>query len=68
MTPYSRIFLQNPDGQEILQDLYKRFNKGAEVGSGIDSILQTYINDGQRRVLDYIFNRANEAPEGMFEK
>lgn len=60
MNEYKRIFRDNPDGEEILKDLYQRFNNPARLDGGIDAILNTYYRAGQRDVLDYMVKKSYE--------
>lgn len=59
MNAYTRIFLDNPDGEEILKDLMARFRAGAKTEGGIGAILETYVWIGQRSVLEYIISKTN---------
>ena len=58
---YRRIFEQDSDGVAILEELYRLFAKGAVTKGGIDAVLQTYHNDGARKVLEHIVRRINQA-------
>ncbi len=58
---YRRIFEQDSDGAAILDELWRLYSRGAVQKGGIDAILQTYHNDGARRVLEHIARRINQA-------
>lgn len=61
-TDYKLIFEDHRIGAAILEKLIQIFARPAVVKGGIDAVLQTYHNDGSRRVLEYIaaqINRAN---------
>lgn len=64
---YRRLFEQDSDGAAVLDELWRIFARGAVTRGGIDAILQTYLNDGARRVLEHItrqINRANGVNDG----
>lgn len=58
---YRDIFEVDRRGQVILEDLMHRFRAGPVLRGGIDAVLQTYHNDGQRSVLDHILRMINTA-------
>lgn len=59
---YRDIFEQDNRGAAILEDLTVRFGRGRiAVQGGIDAVLQTYLANGQRSVIDYITRRLNQA-------
>ena len=58
---YARIFDENRDGANILEELTRRFARPAKLEGGIDAVLATYHRDGQRSVLEFIVNRINQA-------
>lgn len=62
---YKMIFDDHKVGALILEDLILRFAKSHVTRGGIDAVLQTYSNAGQRELLDFIakqINRANDVP------
>lgn len=58
---YKQIFEDHKVGAAILEDLILIFAKAPVMRGGIDAVLQTYANGGQRRVLDHIANQINRA-------
>ncbi len=58
---YQSVFEVHLLGQQIFEDLYKRFAAKARVHTdgGIDAVLKTYKDAAQRDVLDYIVTRIN---------
>ncbi|MGU2439554.1 Bbp19 family protein [Burkholderia cenocepacia] len=58
---YKQIFEDDRRGAAILEELTVKFARPAVTTGGIDAILQTYVRDGQRRVIEYIVNRINRA-------
>ncbi|KVO56581.1 hypothetical protein [Burkholderia stagnalis] len=58
---YKQIFEDDRRGAAILEDLTLIFARPAVTTGGIDAILQTYVRDGQRRVIEYIVNQINRA-------
>lgn len=58
---YKLIFEDHKVGAAILDDLIHIFAKAPVMRGGIDAVLQTYANGGQRRVLDHIANQINRA-------
>lgn len=58
---YARVFEGMPEGQQILEELIVRFHRGAVLAGGIDAIIQTYHREGERRVVDFLVSRINQA-------
>lgn len=58
---YARVFENHAEGALILEDLVKRFHRGAQLSGGIDAILNTYHREGARAVVDYIVTQCNRA-------
>lgn len=58
---YARLFEEDREGAAVLDELTVRFARPAVTKGGIDAILQTYQNDGARKVLDFIVARINQA-------
>src|SRR3546814_1644046 len=47
---YARVFEELRDGQDILEELVRRFARPAKLEGGIDAVLATYHRDGARSV------------------
>ncbi|WP_218186985.1 Bbp19 family protein [Pseudomonas sp. NBRC 111125] len=58
---FKRVFEQHAEGVIVLEALIRRFAKNAVTTGGIDAILTTYMQAGNREVLDHILNRINRA-------
>lgn len=58
---YARLFDANPDGQKVLDDLYRRFCRPAVTEGGVDAVIKTYHRAGARAVVEYILARVNQA-------
>lgn len=58
---YKDLFETDKRGRAIYDDLCLRFNHPPVVNGGIDAILQTYMNEGARMVLDHIILQINRA-------
>ncbi|TYL44132.1 hypothetical protein [Dickeya sp. ws52] len=58
---YRRIFEETPGGQQVLEELTRRFGGAVYVKGGPEGDRQTCFNAGQRDVLDFILRRLNEA-------
>lgn len=58
---YRRVFSEWKDGEQILEELTRRFARPAKLEGGIDAVLTTYHRDGARSVLEFIVNRINQA-------
>lgn len=58
---YARLFEGHGDGRVILEELVRRYARGAKIGNGIDGILETYRRDGARSVVEFILSRVNHA-------
>lgn len=58
---YARLFEGHPDGQKVLDDLYRRFCQPAVTSGGIDAVIKTYHRAGARAVVEYILARVNQA-------
>ncbi|WP_342051989.1 MULTISPECIES: Bbp19 family protein [unclassified Cupriavidus] len=58
---YKQIFEDDRRGAAILEHLTQLFARPAVTTGGVDAILQTYVRDGQRRVLEHIVTQINRA-------
>src|SRR3546814_19747301 len=58
---YARVFEELRDGQDILEELVRRFARPAKLEGGIDAVLATYPRAGARRVVAFLVNRINAA-------
>lgn len=58
---YARVFEGMPEGQQIFDELVRRFMRPAKLEGGIDAVLQTYHREGQRAVVQFLINRINQA-------
>jgi hypothetical protein len=58
---YARVFENHAEGVLILEDLVRRFHKGAVMQGGIDAVLSTYHREGARSVVDHIVTQINRA-------
>src|SRR3546814_5044145 len=58
---YARVFEELRDGQDILEELVRRFARPAKLEGGIDAVLATSPRDGARSVVEFIVNRINAA-------
>lgn len=58
---YKAIFEDDARGAAILEDLVARFNRGSVSSGGIDAVLKTFEHGGQKKVLDYIMRRIDQA-------
>jgi len=58
---YARVFENHAEGALILEDLVRRFHKGAVMQGGIDAVLSTYHREGARSVVDHIVTQINRA-------
>ncbi len=58
---YARLFEENRDGANVLEELTRRFARPAKLEGGIDAVLATYHRDGARSVIEFIVNRINQA-------
>ncbi|VWD22318.1 hypothetical protein [Burkholderia contaminans] len=58
---YKQLFEDDRRGAAILEELTRVFARPAVTVGGIDAILQTYLRDGQRRVIDFIVTQINRA-------
>ncbi|MGG2140843.1 hypothetical protein [Symbiopectobacterium sp. RP] len=62
---YKRVFEETPGGQQVLDELTRRFGGAVYVKGGPEGERQTCFNAGRRDVLDFILRRLNEADEEM---
>ncbi len=51
---YKRVFIHNPDGARILEDLSSLFYDCEVFVPGQDGVTQTAFNAGRRKVVGYI--------------
>lgn len=59
---YRDIFEQDQRGAAILEDLVARFGRArVTTAGGIDAVLATYRDAGQRQVVDHILLQINRA-------
>ena len=58
---FKRIFEEHHEGRIVLELLIQRFARNACTVGGIDAILTTYKQAGNREVLDHIVLRINRA-------
>lgn len=58
---YARHFETLRDGQDILEELTRRFALPAKRTGGIDGILETYHRAGATSVVQFIVSRINQA-------
>lgn len=58
---YKRIFEEMPGGQQILDELTRRFGREAYVKGGTEGDRETCYRAGQRSVLDFILMQINRA-------
>jgi hypothetical protein len=58
---YKRIFEEMPGGQQVLDELTRRFGREAYVKGGTDGDRETCYRAGQRSVLDFILMQINKA-------
>lgn len=58
---YRQIFETNKTGARILEHLARVFIRPPVTDGGIDAVLKTYMQEGQRRPLDFIVNQINRA-------
>lgn len=55
------MFVNLPVGAQVLEDMIRRFGSSVYVKGGLDGDRATCFNAGQRRVLDFIIGRINQA-------
>lgn len=58
---YRDLFETDRRGARIIEHLAKIFVREPVTEGGIDAVLKTYMNAGQRRPLDFIVNQINRA-------
>jgi hypothetical protein len=58
---YARVFENHAEGRQILEDLTRRFGGGIYVPGGLEGDRETCFKAGQRKVLDFILGRINQA-------
>lgn len=58
---YQRLFEQNSDGRDALEDLMRRFSSQQPFVAGADGERETCYRLGQRSVIEYIVNQINRA-------
>lgn len=58
---FKRVFEEHHEGRIVLELLIQRFARNACTVGGIDAILTTYKQAGNREVLDHIVLRINRA-------
>lgn len=58
---FKRVFEDHHEGRIVLDVLIQRFAKNACTVGGIDAILTTYKQAGNREVLDHVLLRINRA-------
>jgi hypothetical protein len=61
---YSRVFVQNPEGQLVLEDLLARFHdRKLWVAGGVEGARETERRAAQQEVLRFILGRTGQLPE-----
>lgn len=58
---YADIFEDHRTGQKIYEDLIARFGMVRGQATGIDRVLNTFEYQGQRKVIEFITRRINQA-------
>lgn len=58
---FKRVFEEHHEGRIVFDALVNRFARNAVTVGGIDAILKTYVQAGNREVLDYILLRIDRA-------
>lgn len=58
---YAQLFERDAGGAAILEELVRLFARPAVSDGGIEAILKTYERAGQRKVLDFIMSKINQA-------
>lgn len=58
---YARVFDGFPEGRQILEELVARFGGNPYVRGGHEADRETAYRAGQRRVVDFILTRINQA-------
>lgn len=58
---FKRVFEEHHEGRQVLDLLIQRFARNAVTTGGIDAILKTYMQAGNREVLDHVMLRINRA-------
>lgn len=58
---FKRVFEDHHEGRIVLELLIQRFARNAVTTGGIDAILKTYMQAGNREVLDHVLLRVNRA-------
>lgn len=58
---YRRIFEEMPGGQQVMEELTRRFGREAYVKGGTEGDRETCYRAGQRSVLDFILMQINKA-------
>ncbi len=58
---YQLIFEVHKTGQRIFEDLIQRFGRVPGKAEGIDRVLDQFEYAGQRKVIEYITLRINQA-------
>lgn len=58
---YKLIFEDNRTGQKIFDDLVQRFGALPEKQGGLDRVLNQFEYSGQRRIIDFIALRIDQA-------
>ncbi|MBC6535411.1 hypothetical protein GW745_19340 [Citrobacter sp. 966a] len=58
---FKRIFEEMPGGQQVLEELTRRFGRASYVAGGTEGDRETCYRAGQRSVLDFILREINKA-------
>lgn len=58
---YAAIFEHHKTGQRVFEDLLQRFGRVPEKSEGIDRILDQFQYAGQRKVIEFIALKINQA-------
>jgi len=61
---YSRVFVQNPEGQQVLEDLVGRFHdRSVWVPGGAEAQRETEKRAAQKEVIGFILRRIGQIHE-----
>lgn len=58
---YVRVFVNNPEGAQVLAEMERLFVRSVVTEGGIDAVLKTYHQQGKRDVIEWIAARINRA-------
>lgn len=60
---YARVFVNHPEGVQILDELIARFGGNPYVRGGLEQQRQTDFNAGKLEVVNFLLRRINRASE-----